>query len=356
MAAGLFDFGLYFFHNATELVKRGYGPYFYLPKMESHLEARLWNDVFNLSQDTLQIPRGTIRGTVLIETILAVFEMDEIIYELRNHSSGLNCGRWDYIFSVIKKFRQNPNFVLPDRSCVTMTVPFMEAYVKLLIKTCHRRGVHAMGGMAAQIPIKDDPEANKKAMEGVYADKLREVRAGHDGTWVAHPALASIATEVFNKHMPTPNQIFKRPSPNSTITAMDLLNMNMPGSITEEGIRKNIAIGLGYMEGWLRGVGCVPINYLMEDAATAEVSRSQLWQWARHGSKTDKGTKITKEYCLKIVREETDKLASKAAPGHKYHLAARYFAPQVTGEEYADFLTTLLYNEIVSVGGVPAKL
>src|ERR1700760_1031810 len=210
ISGSLFDFGLYFFHNAFELVKRGTGPYFYLPKMESHLEARLWNDVFNLSQDYIALPRGTIRGTVLIETITAAFEMDEIIYELRDHSAGLNCGRWDYIFSVIKKFRQNPAFVLPDRSAVTMTVPFMDAYVRLLIKTCHRRGVHAMGGMAAQIPIKDNPEANDKAMENVRQDKLREVRAGHDGTWVAHPALAQIAKAVFDEHMPGANQITRR--------------------------------------------------------------------------------------------------------------------------------------------------
>ena len=262
ISGSLFDFGLYFFNNGFELVKRGAGPYFYLAKMESHLEARLWNDVFNLAQDYVRMPRGTIRGTVLIETITAAFEMDEIIYELRDHSSGLNCGRWDYIFSVIKKFRQNPKFVLPDRSAVTMTVPFMDAYVRLLIKTCHRRQVHAMGGMAAQIPIKDDKKANDAAMDNVYADKLREVRAGHDGTWVAHPALASIASEVFNKHMPTPNQLYRRRE-DVQVTRNDLLNMNMPGTVTEDGIRKNLNIGLGYMEGWLRGIGCVPINYLM---------------------------------------------------------------------------------------------
>ncbi|GAB1312129.1 Malate synthase, glyoxysomal [Madurella fahalii] len=349
VSGSLFDFGLYFFHNAFETVKRGFGPYFYLPKMESHLEARLWNDVFNLAQDYIGMPRGTIRGTVLIETILAAFEMDEIIYELRDHSSGLNCGRWDYIFSVIKKFRQNSNFVLPDRSCVTMTVPFMDAYVKLLIQTCHKRGVHAMGGMAAQIPIKDDPAANEKAMEGVRADKLREVRAGHDGTWVAHPALAAIATEVFNKHMPTPNQLFVRRE-DVVIGQNDLLNMNVPGKITEGGIRKNLNIGLGYMEAWIRGVGCVPINYLMEDAATAEVSRSQLWQWVRHGVTTAEGKRVDKGYALKLLKEQAQELASKAPKGNKFHLAAQYFAGQVTGEDYADFLTTLLYNEITSAG------
>ncbi|KAL2758584.1 hypothetical protein ACRALDRAFT_1061745 [Sodiomyces alcalophilus JCM 7366] len=348
ISASLFDFGLYFFHNARQTLDIGIGPYFYLPKLESHLEARLWNDVFNLAQDSLAIPRGTIRGTVLIETILAAFEMDEIIYELRDHSSGLNCGRWDYIFSVIKRFRQNPNFILPDRSAVTMTVPFMDAYVKLLIQTCHKRGVHAMGGMAAQIPIKNDKAANDRAMEGVRADKLREVRAGHDGTWVAHPALASIATEIFNKHMPTPNQFFVRRE-DVHIGQNDLLNMNVPGKITEEGIKKNLSIGLGYMEAWIRGVGCVPINFLMEDAATAEVSRSQLWQWARHGCTTAEGKKVTKAYALKLLKESADELASKAGPGNKYHLAAQYFAGQVTGEDYADFLTNLLYDEITTV-------
>lgn len=262
ISASLFDFGLYFFHNAHETQRRGFGPYFYLPKMESHLEARLWNDAFNLAQDFVAMPRGTVRATVLIETILAAFEMDEIIYELRDHSAGLNCGRWDYIFSTIKKFRHNADFVLPDRSCVTMTVPFMDAYVKLLIQTCHKRGVHAMGGMAAQIPIKDDKQANDRAMENVRADKLREVRAGHDGTWVAHPALAAIATDIFNAHMPTPNQLFVRRE-DVQIGQNDLLNMNVPGSITEDGIKKNLNIGLGYMEAWVRGIGCVPINYLM---------------------------------------------------------------------------------------------
>ncbi|KAK4660473.1 Malate synthase, glyoxysomal [Podospora pseudocomata] len=352
MSGSLFDFGLYFFHNAFQTVKMGFGPYFYLPKMESHLEARLWNDVFNLAQDYIGMPRGTIRGTVLIETILAAFEMDEIIYELRDHSSGLNCGRWDYIFSVIKKFRQNSNFVLPDRSAVTMTVPFMDAYVKLLIQTCHKRGVHAMGGMAAQIPIKDDPKANEAAMEGVRADKLREVKAGHDGTWVAHPALAGIAVDIFNKHMPTPNQLFVRRE-DVTIGQNDLLNMNVPGQITEAGIRKNLNIGLGYMEAWIRGVGCVPINYLMEDAATAEVSRSQLWQWVRHGVTTAEGKKVDKQYALKLLKEQTQELAGKAPQGNKYGLAAQYFSGQVTGEDYADFLTSLLYNEITSAG--PAR-
>ncbi|KHJ34436.1 putative malate synthase [Erysiphe necator] len=348
ISGSLFDFGLYFFHNAKELIKRDLGPYFYLPKMESYLEARLWNDVFNLAQDYIGISRGTIRATVLIETILAAFEMDEIIYELRDHSAGLNCGRWDYIFSMIKKFRHHSAFILPDRSNVTMTVPFMEAYVKLLIQTCHRRQVHAMGGMAAQIPIKEDKVANEKAMEGVYADKLREVKSGHDGTWVAHPALASIASEVFNKYMPTPNQIFVRRN-DAKISRHDLLNMNFAGKVTEDGIRKNLNIGLGYMEGWLRGVGCVPINHLMEDAATAEVSRSQLWQWVRHGIQTAEGKKVEKSYALKLLQEEVDKLSRGGSTGNKYQLAAQYLSGQIVGEDYADFLTLLLYDEITSI-------
>ncbi|KOS19919.1 Malate synthase [Escovopsis weberi] len=339
VAGALFDFGLYFFHNAHETQRRGFGPYFYLPKLESHLEARLWNDVFNLAQDHARIRRGTVRGTVLIETVLAAFEMDEIIYELRDHSAGLNCGRWDYIFSMIKKFRASPAFVLPDRAAVTMTVPFMDAYVTLLIQTCHRRGVHAMGGMAAQIPIKDDPAANDRAMEGVRADKLREVRAGHDGTWVAHPALAAIATDIFNAHMPTPNQLFVRRD-DVRVSANDLLNMNVPGAVTDDGIRKNLNIGLGYMEAWLRGVGCVPINYLMEDAATAEVSRSQLWQWVKHGVHTVDGKKVDRAYALRLLKECAEGLAAKAPAGNKFQLAAQYFAGQVTGEDYADFLTT----------------
>uniref|UniRef100_A0A060T493 Malate synthase n=1 Tax=Blastobotrys adeninivorans TaxID=409370 RepID=A0A060T493_BLAAD len=346
MSGGLFDFGLYFFHNARETIKQGFGPYFYLPKMESHLEARLWNDVFKVAQDWIGLPRGTIRGTVLIETILAVFEMDEIIYELREHSSGLNCGRWDYIFSYVKKLRNHKEFVLPDRGDVTMKVPFMSAYVKLLIKTCHRRGVHAMGGMAAQIPIKNDEKANKVAMEGVYADKLREATAGHDGTWVAHPQLAEIALEVFNKHMPTPNQIYKRRE-DVNVGARELLNPYIPNSaITEAGIRKNLYIGLGYMEAWLRGVGVVPINFLMEDAATAEVSRSQLNQWVKHGIVTAEGKTVTRQYVLTLLKEEVDKLVKSAPAGNKYEEAGRFLAPEITNEQFSDFLTTLLYPSI----------
>lgn len=356
ISGGIFDFGLYFYHNAKEAIAQGFGPYFYLPKMESHLEARLWNDIFNISQDWIGLPRGTIRGTVLIETILAVFEMDEIIYELRDHSSGLNCGRWDYIFSFIKKLRAHPDFVLPDRADVTMTVPFMSSYVNLLIQTCHKRGVHAMGGMAAQIPVKNDEAANKVAMEGVYKDKLREVTAGHDGTWVAHPALAHIALEVFNKHMPGPNQMY-RLREEVHVTARDLINPYIAGGkITDAGIRKNLYIGLNYMEAWLRGVGVVPINFLMEDAATAEVSRSQLNQWVKHGVITAEGKKVTKDYVLQLLAEETKKVEATAAKGNKFAEAALYLKPEITNESYSDFLTTLLYDKITSVNSVASKI
>lgn len=348
ISGGLFDFGLYFFHNAKEAVKRGFGPYFYLPKMESHLEARLWNDVFKLSQDWIGMPRGTIRGTVLIETIMAVFEMDEIIFELREHSSGLNCGRWDYIFSYIKKLRAHADFVLPERADVTMKVPFMSSYVQLLIQTCHKRGVHAMGGMAAQIPIKNDEQANKIAMQGVYDDKLREVTAGHDGTWVAHPQLATIAIEVFNKHMPTPNQIFRRRE-DVHVTARDLINPHIAGGkITEAGIRKNLFIALGYMEAWLRGVGCVPINFLMEDAATAEVSRAQLNQWVKHSVKTAEGKTVTAKYVTELLNEEVSKIKQSAKGGNKFAEAAEALRPEITDQRFSDFLTSLLYPTMAS--------
>src|SRR5258706_98939 len=280
VSASLFDFGLFFFHNGAELVKRGTGPYFYLPKLESHLEARLWNDVFTVAQDELGLPRGTIRATVLIETILAAFEMDEILYELREHSAGLNCGRWDYIFSFIKKFRNRPNALLPDRAQVTMDRAFLKAYVDLLIHTCHRRGIHAMGGMAAQIPIRNDPVANDAAMARVRADKLREVKAGHDGTWVAHPGLVPIAKGVFDSHMNGANQIRLRRD-DVQVTAKDLLAVT-DGNITEEGLRWNIDVGLQYLESWLRGSGCVPIHKLLEDAATAEIRRAHSRQRLPH--------------------------------------------------------------------------
>src|SRR5690349_20157202 len=298
ISASLFDFGLFFFHNAQALIDKRTGPYFYLPKLESHLEARLWNDVFCFAQDELGIPRGTIRATVLIETILAAFEMDEILYELRENSSGLNCGRWDYIFSFIKKFRNRPDFVLHDRSTVTMEKHFLKSYVDLLIQTCHRRGIHAMGGMAAQIPIKNDPEANEKALEKVRQDKLREVHAGHDGTWVAHPGLVPIAKEIFDKHMKEPNQINRRRQA-VQVEAKDLLTVP-EGSITELGLRWNIDVGLQYLESWLRGSGCVPIYNLMEDAATAEISRAQVWQWLRHEAKID-GRRLTREWVREVI-------------------------------------------------------
>ncbi|KAI8867977.1 malate synthase A [Ramicandelaber brevisporus] len=357
-SGSIFDFALYFFHNARASIAAGQGPYFYLPKMESHLEARLWNDIFNLAQDMLAIPRGTIRGTVLIETILAAFEMDEIIFELRDHSSGLNCGRWDYIFSYIKKFRNHSQFVLPDRKDVSMTVPFMDSYVRLLIKTCHRRGVHAMGGMAAQIPIKDDKAANDAAMARVRADKEREARAGHDGTWVAHPALVILAKEVFDKYMPGPNQLFVRREGDAPITATDLISPVVgPGAgITEAGIRTNLSVGLLYMESWLGGLGCVPIHNLMEDAATAEISRSQLWQWARHGARTVDGQQISPAYLLALLDEETEKLRRSGKKYAKLELAKKHFATQITGEQYDDFLTTLCYDDIVKYASASPKI
>ena len=337
MSGSLFDFGLYFFHNAQELLARGSGPYFYLPKMESHLEARLWNDVFNLSQDYIKMPRGTIRGTVLIETITAAFEMEEILYELREHSSGLNCGRWDYIFSFIKRQRYNKSAVLPDRATVTMTCPFMQAYVNLLIQTCHKRGAAAIGGMAAQIPIKGNEKANNAAMDKVRADKLREVLAGHDGTWVAHPALVPIALEVFNKHMLGPNQYHVRRE-EVRVSALDLLNPNVDGQITEAGARANVSALLAYCANWVRGNGCVPINHLMEDAATAEISRISLWQWVFHGSKTVEGKPVTPQFIDQIIASEAAKLTS--LDPNAVDLSRRYLSQQVRAKEPSEFLTT----------------
>ncbi|KAF5835710.1 malate synthase [Dunaliella salina] len=355
VSASLFDFGLYFFHNAKQALAIGAGPYFYLPKMESHLEARLWNDVFNMAQDMIGLPRGTIRATVLIETILAAFEMEEIIFELRDHSSGLNCGRWDYIFSFIKKLRNHPQFALPDRKDVTMSSPFMAAYVRLLILTCHKRGVHAMGGMAAFIPIKNNPTANDAAMAKVEADKLQEVLAGHDGTWVAHPELVKLALMVFNKHMPNPNQLHVRRE-DVVVTAKDLLSLEgVKGAITEKGLRDNLDVGLQYMEAWLRGVGCVPIHNLMEDAATAEISRSQVWQWVRHNVRTAEGRSITPDWVTALLEE--DVAAKRMAMGEqrfsrsKFDLAKRLIATTIQGTSYSDFLTLLCYEHIVSTDG-----
>eukprot|EP01113_Clastostelium_recurvatum_P039096 TRINITY_DN592_c0_g1_i2.p2 TRINITY_DN592_c0_g1~~TRINITY_DN592_c0_g1_i2.p2 ORF type:complete len:548 (-),score=132.72 TRINITY_DN592_c0_g1_i2:1897-3504(-) len=348
MSGSLFDFGLCFFHNAKQALAIGSGPYFYLPKMESHLEARLWNDVFVFSQSYIGVPTGTIRATCLIETILASFEMDEILYELRDHSVGLNCGRWDYIFSFIKKFRNNPNFVLPDRAAVTMTAQFMTSYVKLLIFTCHKRGVHAMGGMAAQIPIRNDDAANTKAMEKVRADKLREVQMGHDGTWVAHPGLIPIAMEQFNAHMKTPNQIDKQVE-DPKITAKDLLTPpSAEKGITEEGLRSNMVVGIEYLDAWVRGNGCVPIMNLMEDAATAEISRSQVWQWIRHKAKLADGRVIDRPLVEGILKDEVGKLNKKGAD-KKRELAIKLFAELMLSERYQDFLTLPAYPHIVSV-------
>jgi malate synthase len=340
ISGSLFDFGLYFFHNAKELIRRGTGPYFYLPKIETHEEARLWNDVFCFAQDKLSIPRGTIRATVLIETITAAFEMDEILYELKEHSSGLNCGRWDYIFSYIKKFRNRPDFVLPDRSTITMDKHFLKSYVDLLIRICHRRGIHAMGGMAAQIPIKNDPQANERALEKVRQDKLREVHAGHDGTWVAHPGLVQVAKEVFDAHMKGPHQI-SRPLQAVNVTAKDLLAVT-EGKITEQGLRWNIDVGLQYLESWLRGNGCVPIYNLMEDAATAEICRSQVWQWVRHGARiTDDGRRITREMVRGLINEQ-----KKKTKGPSMEKASAIFDRMMTDADFPEFLTLVAYDYI----------
>ncbi|HZB92434.1 MAG TPA: malate synthase A [Stellaceae bacterium] len=348
MAGALFDFGLYVFHNAKALAQRGTGAYFYLPKLESHLEARLWNEVFLHAEAKLGLARGTIKATVLIETIMAAFEMDEIIYELREHMAGLNCGRWDYIYSVIKKFAEDPAMVLPDRAQVTMTTPFLQSYVRLLIKTCHRRNVHAMGGMAAQIPIKNDPEANAAAMAKVRADKEREVNEGHDGTWVAHPGLVAIAKEVFDKGMPQANQIARKRQ-DVHVTAADLLRVPS-GTITEAGLSANINVGLGYVESWLRGNGCVPLYHLMEDAATAEISRSQVWQWIRHGATLADGRKVTPDLAHAILAEELHKLRQAAPEGHRYDDAAKLFRALIDAERFVEFLTLPAYAEIVEEG------
>jgi malate synthase len=382
ISASLFDFGLFFFHNAKALMAQGTAPYFYLPKIESHLEAELWNDVFNFSQDYIGIPRGTIRATVLIETITAAFEMDEILYELRDHSAGLNCGRWDYIFSFIKKFRNHPEFVLPDRSQVTMATHFMDSYSRLLVQTCHKRGVHAMGGMAAQIPIKNDPEANQKALDKVRVDKEREVHNGHDGTWVAHPGLVPIAMEIFDKYMTEANQIeprwnrpeiqenelvdlsqvssagerykkydreypeiynFKTPErwtigfrDDKPITASDLLKIP-EGTITQEGLSSNVKVGLIYLDSWLKGNGCVPINNLMEDLATCCISRSQIWQWVKHNAKMDDGMVITKE----LVDELIDVQAGQSNIEEKTKVL---FKKVIFSEEFVEFLPDVLYS------------
>ncbi len=349
VSGGVFDFALYFFHNAKELLARGSGPYFYLPKMESHLEARLWNDIFVLAQDDLGVPRGTIKATCLIETVLAAFEMDEFLWEMRDHSAGLNIGRWDYIFSCIKKFRSNADFCLADRSQVTMTAPFMRAYALSLVKTCHRRNAPAMGGMAAQIPIKNDPAANEAAIDKVRQDKLREVTDGCDGTWVAHPGLVPIAKEMFDKHMPTPNQ-YSRQRTDVSFGAKDLLNFQPSSPITEVGLRNNISVGIQYLGAWLAGNGCVPVFNLMEDAATAEISRSQIWQWIRsEKGRLDDGRKVTVELFRTLLADELPKvkthLGEAAWNEGKYEEAATLFDRITTGE-YVEFLTLPAYELI----------
>ena len=348
MSGALFDFGLFFWHNAKELLARGSGPYFYLPKLESYLEARLWNEVFLYAQESLGLKRGTIKATVLIETILASFEMDEILYELREHSAGLNCGRWDYIFSFIKKFSADSSVIFPDRAQVTMTTHFMRSYSKLLIKVCHRREVHAIGGMAAYIPIKNDPVANQRAMEQVCADKEREVTDGNDGTWVAHPGLIGVAKEVFDKHMPQPNQIARKLD-NVEVTAADLLTP-LNGEITEAGLRQNLAVGIGYLESWLRGVGCVPLFNLMEDAATAEISRAQLWQWVHHKAHLNDGRLVDLPLCAKVMEEELAKMRTTIGgtqfEAGQYREAADLLHDLIQSQRFVEFLTIPAYDRL----------
>ncbi|KAF8557624.1 malate synthase [Imleria badia] len=356
LSASLFDFALYFYHNAHELVKRGSGPYFYLPKMEHYLEARLWNDVFLFSQSYLGIPHNTIRATVLIETLPAAFQMEEILFELRNHSAGLNCGRWDYIFSAIKKRRADRGAVLPDRKDVTMMVPFMDAYVRLLIQTCHKRKVAAMGGMSAQIPIKNDPKANEIAMEKVRADKLREVTAGHDGTWIAHPLINAIARKIFDENMLGPNQYHVRRE-DVRVAAADLLNENVPGKITEDGVRGNVSVALAYSTAWIGGNGCIPVNYLMEDAATAEIARVQLWQWVKYAARMDNGDPITVEFLDQVIEEQAP-IIKTIAPGIKQdHLkiTTAYLKGQIRQEWPSEFLTSDLMPFLTMADGVEVK-
>jgi malate synthase len=347
ISASLFDFGLFFFHNAQRLIDKGSGPYFYLPKLESHLEARLWNDVFNWVQDQLHIPRGTIRATVLIETILAAFEMDEVLYELRDHSAGLNCGRWDYIFSLIKKLGSHPQFVLPDRALVTMTTPFMRAYSLLTIKTCHRRGIHAMGGMAAQIPIRNNPAASEAALAKVREDKRREATDGHDGTWVAHPGLVPVAREQFDAVLREDHQIARRRD-DVHVRAQELLAVSPERSISEKGIRTNINVGIQYLESWLRGQGCVPINNLMEDAATVEISRTQLWQWVHHGASMVDGRVVTLQLVEQMLGEELTALRTELGAARfdsgRFTEARDLFVKMTRSKECPEFLTSIAYE------------
>ncbi|HEX2852406.1 MAG TPA: malate synthase A [Opitutaceae bacterium] len=346
VSASLFDWGLYFFHNAEALIARGSGPYFYLPKLESHLEARLWNDVFVHAQAALGIPRGTVRATVLIETILGCFEAEEILYELREHASGLNCGRWDYMFSFVKKFRNRPEYVFPDRTLITMTVPFLRAYCFHVIQVCHRRGAYAMGGMAAQIPIRNDPAANAEALAKVRADKEREASDGFDGTWVAHPGLVQSALDAFAKHMKGSNQL-DRLRTDVVVTAADLL-APLHGPVTENGVRWNIHVGIRYLEAWLGGSGAEPIHNLMEDLATSEISRSQLWQWLRFSAKLDDGRPITFELYQKLLAEELAKIrveyGATVYDGGRFKEATELFMRMVRSEQFDEFLSLPAYE------------
>ncbi|MDH4182192.1 MAG: malate synthase A, partial [Betaproteobacteria bacterium] len=348
MSGGIFDFALYFFHNAKELLARGSGPYFYLPKLESHLEARLWNDVFVMAQDALGVPRGSIKATVLIETIVAAYEMDEILYELREHSAGLNAGRWDYIFSCIKKFRSNRDFCLADRVLVTMTTHFLKSYAELLIRTCHRRDIHAMGGMAAQIPVKNDEAANAEAFAKVKVDKEREATYGHDGTWVAHPGLVPVALEAFDRLMPGANQIRTKKRADVNVTAADLVKFEPEKPITEKGLRLNVSVAIQYVGAWLAGQGAVPIFNLMEDAATAEISRSQVWQWIRSPKGVlDDGRKVTKDMVAAILPQEMQKIRELLGPAYgegRYEEAAKIFADLVNNDTFVEFLTLPAYE------------
>jgi malate synthase len=348
--AGLVDFGLFFYNNAAKLLGKGVGPYFYLPKLESHLEARLWNDVFKFSQKFIGIEQGSIRATVLIETIPAAFEMDEILWELREHSAGLNCGRWDYIFSFIKCFRKHSKFIMPDRAEVGMTAHFLNAYSQLLIQTCHRRGVHAMGGMAAQIPIKNDDIANKAAFDKVRADKVREARNGHDGTWVAHPGLITVAKDVFDQYMPADNQISQQRDEIS-VTQADLLAVPA-GQITMKGLKANVSAALHYTEQWISGLGCVPLNNLMEDAATAEISRTQIWQWLHHSTaKFEDGTEVTQEHFTTVLGDELASVKEELGKGYenrRFVEAADLITGIIVSDDLADFLTLEAYKLIVN--------
>lgn len=347
-SGSLVDFGLYAFHNAGILMEKGSAPYFYLPKLEYYLEARWWDEVFAFAEEYLGIPVGTFKATILIETITASFQLDEIIYELKNHIVGLNCGRWDYIFSYIKKFKNHPEFLLPNRGQVTMAVPFMDAYSRLVIQRCHKRGIHAMGGMAAQIPIKNDPTANQAALEKVRLDKEREVKNGHDGTWVAHPALVKIAMDEFDKYMPEPNQLDKLRE-GDTITEADLIAVP-EGTITEEGIRKNINVGILYLESWLRGNGCVALYNLMEDAATAEISRTQVWQWRKFNARLEDGRIFTNALYEQLFAEEVEKIRNLVGESNmqttQFEKAFLLFNELIQGEEFQEFLTLKAYDEI----------